>query len=267
MPNDQRGPYVVTLSVSDGTNTSLAAPINISVGHRPAASILAPFDGSLFRAGDTITFSGDGTEFDGGALPASAFTWNIDFLHEGHVHPGLPETGVKSGTFVIPTAGHDFSGNTRYRITLTVTDSDGLQSSQSVIVYPEKVTVSFDSVPSGLQIYVDGIPNVTPFTRDTLIGFNHTINAPNQARGNWRTPSADGPIPARSSTSISSLPHSIRWLRASRLRRTPCRLDSWPVTAFPRGAARSRRTFRGTTRPARSSAIRRGPLRASTETV
>ena len=33
---------------------------------------------------------------------------------------------MKSGTFTIPTTGHDFSGNTRYRIALTVTDSDGL---------------------------------------------------------------------------------------------------------------------------------------------
>ena len=80
-------------------------------------------------------------------LPASAYTWNIDFLHEGHVHPGTPITGVTSGTFTIPTSGHDFSGNTRYRITLTVTDSDGLQSSQSAIVFPDKVNLTFDTAP------------------------------------------------------------------------------------------------------------------------
>jgi hypothetical protein len=51
-----------------------------------------------------------------GILPASAFSWSIDFLHEGHVHPATPQTGTKSGTFVIPTSGHDFHGNTRYRI-------------------------------------------------------------------------------------------------------------------------------------------------------
>ena len=39
--------------------------------------------------------------------------------------PGHARHGVKSGTFTIPTSGHDFSGNTRYRITLTVTDSTG----------------------------------------------------------------------------------------------------------------------------------------------
>ena len=70
---------------------------------------------AIFRAGDVISVSGDATDAEDGILPASAFTWNIDFLHEGHVHPGLPTTGTKSGTFTIPTAGHDFSGNTRYR--------------------------------------------------------------------------------------------------------------------------------------------------------
>ena len=43
-----------------------------------------------FVAGDVITFAGDATDPDDGTLPASAFTWNIDFLHEGHVHPGTP---------------------------------------------------------------------------------------------------------------------------------------------------------------------------------
>ena len=73
-----------------------------------------------------ISYSGDGTDPDDGDLPDSAFTWNIDFLHDGHVHPGTPVTGVTGGSFAIPSSGHDFSGNTRYRITLTVTDSDGL---------------------------------------------------------------------------------------------------------------------------------------------
>ena len=96
-----------------------------------------------------ISFSATATDVEDGALPASAYTWEIDFLHEGHVHPGTPLTGVTSGTFTIPTSGHDFGGNTRYRITLTVTDSDGLQSSRSATVYPEKVNLNFDTTPPG----------------------------------------------------------------------------------------------------------------------
>ena len=138
------GPYQVRLTVSDGVNSTLSAPLSISAGNRPTATILAPTDGASFKAGDVITFSGSATDAEDGTLPASAYTWNIDFLHEGHVHPGAPITGVTSGTFTIPTTGHDFSGFTRYRVSLTVTDSSGLQSTSSVTIFPQKVNLTFD---------------------------------------------------------------------------------------------------------------------------
>jgi glucose/arabinose dehydrogenase/PKD repeat protein len=179
----QPGQYTARLTVSDGTNATLAPPVTISVGSPPTATVTSPTDGAFFNAGDVISFSGTGTDPDDGTLPASAFTWNIDFLHEGHVHPGTPVTGIRSGTFTIPTTGHDFSGNTRYRISLTVTDSSGLTSTRSVIIWPRKVNLSFDTAPSGLTLYLDGIAYATPFVHDALIGFNHTIEARNQSSG------------------------------------------------------------------------------------
>jgi glucose/arabinose dehydrogenase len=179
----QAGQYSARLSVSDGVNTTFSTPLTIRVGSPPTATVVSPQDGSFFVAGDVISFSGDGTDPDDGTLPASAFTWNIDFLHEGHVHPGTPITGQKNGTFTIPTQGHDFSGNTRYRIALTVTDSAGLTSTQYVLIYPRKVNLSFDTVPSGLTLYLDGIAKTTPFVYDTLIGFNHAVEARNQTSG------------------------------------------------------------------------------------
>ena len=179
----QPGQYTARLAVSDGVNTTLAAPMAISVGSPPAAVITAPQDGALFAAGEAISFSGMGTDPEDGELPANALTWSIDFLHDGHVHPGAPVSGVDRGTFTIPTSGHDFSGNTRYRITLTVTDSDGLTSTQSTIVYPRKVDLNFTTEPLGLMIHLDGIARMTPFTHDTLAGFNHTVEARNQPSG------------------------------------------------------------------------------------
>jgi glucose/arabinose dehydrogenase/PKD repeat protein len=177
------GQYTVRLAVSDGVSTTFAAPIAIRVGNAPTATILSPQDGATFRAGDVISFSGDATDIEDGSLPASAYTWDIDFLHEGHVHPGTPQTGFKSGTFTIPTTGHDFSGNTRYRISLTARDSSGLTTTTSVIIWPQKVNLTFNTTPAGLTLYLDGIAKVTPFVYDTLIGFNHTIEARNQTSG------------------------------------------------------------------------------------
>jgi hypothetical protein len=116
---------------------------------------LSPVDGFSFRGGNAILISGDATDIEDGGLQASAFTWTVDFLHAGHVHPGASQTGVKSGTFTIPTSGHDFSGNTRYRIALTVTDSSGLTDTRSVLIYPQKVNLSFSTVRP--NVYLDGV--------------------------------------------------------------------------------------------------------------
>src|SRR4029078_9581479 len=120
-------------------------------------------DGILFKAGDVITFSGTATDTEDGTMAASTYTSNIDFLHEGHVHPGVPITGVTGGSFTIPTSGHDFSGNTRYRVSLTVTDSNGRPTTTFVIVYPEKVNLTFDAIPTGVTLYLDGIAHAAPF--------------------------------------------------------------------------------------------------------
>jgi hypothetical protein len=64
-----------------------------------------------------------------------------------------------------------------------VTDSSGLTDTKSVTIYPRKVNLTFDTVPSGLTLYLDGIAKTTPFVYDTLVGFNHTIEARNQASG------------------------------------------------------------------------------------
>ena len=106
------------------------------------------------------------------------------FHHDSHVHPGIgPVNGVRNLTFDIPTTGHDFAGSTSYEIVLTVTDSSGLQQSTSVFIYPDKVNVSFDTVPSGLNVELDGITRTTPFVYDGLKGFHDTVNAPDQSNG------------------------------------------------------------------------------------
>jgi hypothetical protein len=177
------GKYTARLTVSDGNTSTFAPPIVISVGSAPTGTILAPTDGATFKANDVISFSGDASDPDDGALPASAYSWTIDFLHDGHVHPGQVITGVKNGSFTIPNSGHDFSGNTRFRVTLTVTDSSGLTDTKSVIIWPQKVNLTFNTAPQGTTLYLDGVAYATPFVHDTLIGFQHSIDARNTTAG------------------------------------------------------------------------------------
>jgi glucose/arabinose dehydrogenase len=179
-----KGAYVARLTVSDGVQNAQSSGIAISVGNRPTAVIRGPANNTPFRAGDSIGYWGTASDAEDGTLPASAFSWTILFHHDSHVHPaGGPFNGVVGGVLSIPTSGHSFEGATWYEIILTVTDSDGLSGSQSVAVIPDKVNLSFDTVPSGRSLEVDGIRKTAPFVVDTLIGFSHLIYAPGQTNG------------------------------------------------------------------------------------
>ncbi|MBL8058311.1 MAG: PQQ-dependent sugar dehydrogenase [Anaerolineales bacterium] len=175
----QPGRYTARLAVSDGTSTVYSDPLVISVGSPPQAAITAPVDGSLFRAGDVITYTGAATDTDG-SLSAANFSWSIVFHHDDHLHPAAgPVTNVITSTFSIPINGHDFSGQTAFEIILTVTDADGLPARASVLIVPEIVTVTLASDPPGLGLNFDQATGVTaPFTRTTLINFQHTLDAP-----------------------------------------------------------------------------------------
>ncbi len=177
------GSYLARLTVSDGNSPTLSNGLDISVGAPPVASITTPQDGSSFRAGDVITFSGSGFDPGTGSLPPSGLSWTILFLHEDHVHPGGNVNGSGTGTLSIPTTGHSFEGNTRYEITLTATDASGLSDSTSVTVFPDKRNVTFQTQPPSLGVDIDGIRKQTPFVLDSLIGFQHTISAPQQTSG------------------------------------------------------------------------------------
>jgi glucose/arabinose dehydrogenase/PKD repeat protein len=172
------GPYTARLSVSDGANTAFATPIRIQVGTPPVPTITAPAGGGTFQAGQAIGFAGTATDAQDGTLGGAALSWAVVFHHETHEHPGPGPFSGSSGSFVVPTSGHDFTGNTSYEIVLTATDSSGLSASTSVVVYPQKVNITFNSSPAGLTVLVDSLSHVTPYTFDSLIGFHHMIDTP-----------------------------------------------------------------------------------------
>ena len=179
----QSGLYSAILSLSDGVLSTLSDPISIVVGSPPRATILSPADGGTFRAGDSIPLSGKANDIEDGGLGASAFTWDVLFHHDTHIHPELHVIHTTSGTLEIPTTGHDFSDNASYEIILTVIDSDGTSTSESVFIYPEKVDVTLDTVPSGLTLIVDGISRSTPLVLDALVDFDHVVEAVDQSEG------------------------------------------------------------------------------------
>lgn len=183
-----KGRYTARLTVSDGTNATASSPIVITVGTPPTATILTPANGLHFRAGDTINFSGTGSDAEDGTLSGASLSWKQVFHHDNHIHPSGTVTTGNSGSFQIPTSGHSFGSDTSYEIILTVTDSDGIQTSSSVTILPQIVTTSFTSNPNGMTVAVDGINFTTPFTYESLAGFQNTVSVASpqfNASGRW----------------------------------------------------------------------------------
>lgn len=180
----QSGLYLARLAVSDGTNTTLSNPLTIVVGNAPKVTIQSPTNGTIFRAGDTIAFRGSATDTEDGTLPPSALNWNIIFHHGEHIHPvNGPWSATNRGEMHILDTGHPYGHDTSYELTLIATDSAGLQGASSVLIYPDLVDLTMETIPPGLSIDLDGIRRVTPFTEGTLIGFRHNVNAPTLSVG------------------------------------------------------------------------------------
>jgi glucose/arabinose dehydrogenase len=170
------GRYTIALRVVDPGNLSDVETRTVSVGNSPTGVISMPAAGSRYTAGDTIAYSGSGTDPEDGALPASAFSWTIAFHHGNHTHPVLgPVNGVTSGSFNTETV-HEAAIDVFYRVNLTVTDSTGLLHTSHVDVLPRISTVTLDSNVSGISFTVDGAAYTSPF--QGVAGIIRTLAAP-----------------------------------------------------------------------------------------
>jgi glucose/arabinose dehydrogenase len=143
----------------------------------PTATITAPITGATYRAGQTITFGGTGTDPEDGTLGANALTWEVVFHHDDHTHPFiLPFTG-SGGQFTPPVVG-ETSSNVWYRIRLAVVDSGGLSNSTFVDIHPETSTIRLNTSPPGLRLDLDGQPATAPVTSGAVVGMQRTLEAP-----------------------------------------------------------------------------------------
>ncbi|HET8947804.1 MAG TPA: PQQ-dependent sugar dehydrogenase [Candidatus Polarisedimenticolia bacterium] len=182
------GVYLAHLTVSDGQGGTDTTPdIRIVSGNRaPVPTISAPADESHYDAGDTIAFTGGGTDPEDGTVPCSRFTWSVVFHHAGHTHPHVgPIEGVCSGSFAIPRTG-ETSADTYYEVILTVRDSGAplgtagaLDTTTAVQVRPNTSTLTFTTTPHpNLLITLDGTLQPAPITTSGVVDFLRSLGAP-----------------------------------------------------------------------------------------
>jgi glucose/arabinose dehydrogenase len=176
--SDNGATFRAIISNDFGTATSNPATLSVTGGSAPSASITSPTAGTLYRGAQVFTYSGTASDAEDGALPASAYTWRVDFHHDTHSHPFVPATsGVTSGNFTIPDRG-ETSANVFYRITLAVRDSSGLTTTRTLDLQPRTSVVRIESSPSNLQLTLDGTPITTPHTFTGVEGIVRALGAP-----------------------------------------------------------------------------------------
>jgi hypothetical protein len=170
-------PGAATGSVSFVSNDGDENPFNFSLAGRqnqlPAATITAP---ATYQFGQVIPFSATATDPEDGTLPASAFSWQIDFGHGSHFHEGIfNATGLTSDSFLFNFDERD--ADQFYRIRLTVTDSSGESFTTFRDVLPQVVQLTLATFPVGLDLSIDTTTSPGPFTVDSVVGMPRSLLA------------------------------------------------------------------------------------------
>ena len=160
-----------------GQAVSGIAVLSVTSNTRPVPSIDLPAEASSYNAGDTIMFEGSATDLEDGLIPDGDLEWWIDFHHDAHSHPALGIVTGKSGSYVIPRVG-ETDDNVWYRIYLRTSDSGGLSKTVYHEIFPNKVTVTFESSPPRVELNVDGQKIITPSDITSVSGIVRTISAP-----------------------------------------------------------------------------------------
>lgn len=116
------GPHTVTLTATDSQGVTGTATITLTVSSSntaPTATITAPADQATFTEGESVAFSGTGTDAEDGELTGQALAWSSD-------RDGLLGTG-ESLTVTTLSAG-------THRITLTATDQEGATGTARITI-------------------------------------------------------------------------------------------------------------------------------------
>ncbi len=179
------GSYEVVLRVTDpeGARGEAAVIVNVS-NTPPVATITSPTSPQPWSVGDTVTFSGTGTDGEDGTLapdtPGREWEWNLILHHcpdnDCHQHVDATWTGVDSGTFTTPD--HEYPS--WLELVLTVHDSTGASASTSVELQPATTIITLQTEPAGLMVAggVEARPQTAPFTIEAIEGGKVSIVTP-----------------------------------------------------------------------------------------
>ncbi len=178
------GEIEIGLRVTDDGDPALSDTASkvVQVGNAPPVITLsAPSAALTWAVGDQIAFSASATDAQDGTLPDAAFHWEWAIAHcrpsECHEHVVQTIDDVRSGTFPAP----DHQYRSYLRVTLTVADSDGLETTVTRELEPKTGTVNATSVPAGISLgyFDENVRLALPATG--IVGSTIVLDAPRSA--------------------------------------------------------------------------------------
>jgi glucose/arabinose dehydrogenase len=148
-----------------------------SPGNRaPTVVLTVPALAATFVGGDSIDVVIVATDPDEGALGDASVSWWVVLHHAAHTHPYLPAATGTTGRFGVSRAGHE-DHDVFLRVHARAIDADGVADTAFVDVAPELTTLTLTSAPAGLQVTLDGQPQVTPYSVPAIVGMERAIGA------------------------------------------------------------------------------------------
>jgi len=154
------GTWTARLTVTDGNGNTATKTTTIAAGNTPpVVTLIKPScTTSCWKVGDTIQLQASANDAQDGPLGGAAFSWHVGLEHchsvgDCHEHELFAAAGVTSTSFVAP----DHDSGSWLRITVTVTDSGGLQDTKSLDEYPTTSTIRVVTAPTALPVTLDGV--------------------------------------------------------------------------------------------------------------
>jgi glucose/arabinose dehydrogenase len=175
------GVVTVRLRVSDG-QLSDTTSVTVTAGTPPTATIGSPAAGTTWRTGDTIAFSGSGSDFLGNPITGGSLSWRVLLQHcnrsggSCHTHVLQTLTGA-GGSLVAPE--HEYPSY--LELELTATDTFGLSRTVTRRLDPRTAAITLVSDPPGVPLTLGTETAPAPLTLDVIQGSHLPVTAPSPA--------------------------------------------------------------------------------------
>ncbi|HYC51300.1 MAG TPA: PQQ-dependent sugar dehydrogenase [Gemmatimonadaceae bacterium] len=143
----------------------------------PQVTILNPAASGTFAGGDVIAVTLSAVDAAGRTLPSAAMEWWVVLHHGEHTHPAQSPAPGSAGTFTVSRQGH-LESEIFYRIYARAVDAAGRADTTFVDLAPRLVTLTLNTEPAGLEVFLDFQPRTTPLSVTSVVGMERTLGVP-----------------------------------------------------------------------------------------